>query len=203
MIRSHFGKALVALLALSFAATAQEPPANLAEEAERAKDEAEILTAIRETKLALVRAAEAELKRAEVAHARISKVFAMGAASREEIDGSASALDAAKAQILVRTAEAREAEVRLLAAKRRQERLAAAKAVPVKVVADTQADRLDKIIKQLQQLIDLNEALVKKAEELERSTKQAKTDRDAMAKLLDALHKDVQEIEKKVDKLRK
>jgi beta-lactamase regulating signal transducer with metallopeptidase domain len=112
------------------AASRPAPPAAAnrsmpAEEVERINDEVELLEAQRETKVAMVRVAEAAVKQAVVNYNRVEQLRKSGAVPPEEIDKLRGEVENAEAQLAVRRAELKEHEVKIAQARRRAERAAA------------------------------------------------------------------------------
>lgn len=135
----------------------RDPTAGLAEQIEQARDEMELLEANLEVKRALLAAAEKTFAQARRQADRMAQLNKNGAVSEGEYQSALQRAEEAEAQLLVKRAELREPEVRLLQAKRRLEKLQkTAKVQPpadAKEVSKTPAaedlDRLKKLETQL------------------------------------------------------
>jgi multidrug resistance efflux pump len=92
-----------------------------AEATKRLAEEVESIEAHLQTKKAYVQAATVSLLAAERTFERVSKLVAAGNATRETADDAKIAMEAAKAQVMIREAEANEVAVKLKHAKRRVE----------------------------------------------------------------------------------
>jgi beta-lactamase regulating signal transducer with metallopeptidase domain len=137
--------------------TATKLGANLADQIEQARDEMELLEANLEVKRALYQAAEKTFAQARRQADRMAQLTKSGAVSEGEYQTALQTAEQAEAQLLVKRAELREPEVRLMQAKRRLERLQmAAKGQPSadtkeapKTPAAEDLDRLKKLETQL------------------------------------------------------
>lgn len=95
------------------------------------EEEAETLEANRDVRKAFIRAAEVAVKVAEVNAARVEKLVATNAVSKEELEKTRLEIEAAKAQLEIRVAEMKEVEVRVKFAKKRLEDAKAAGVRPL------------------------------------------------------------------------
>jgi beta-lactamase regulating signal transducer with metallopeptidase domain len=135
----------------------RNPAAGFTEQVEQARDEMELLEANLEVKRALFAAAEKTFAQARRYADRIAQLNKSGAVSEGEYQAALQKAEEAEAQLLVKRAELREPEVRLLQAKRRLEKLqktakdqppADAKVAPKSSTAED-LDRLKKLETQL------------------------------------------------------
>jgi hypothetical protein len=85
----------------------------------RLEEEVETLEAQRDTKKAIVKAAEVGVRAATVGLERVSRIAASGASSKEDVDRAKLEVEAAQAQLDIRLAEMKEIEVKIKYAKKR------------------------------------------------------------------------------------
>jgi beta-lactamase regulating signal transducer with metallopeptidase domain len=110
------------------------------ESANQLKDELELLVAQRETKQAMVRAAEAALKTATVKLANTTHLAGQNVVSQQEVDLYRNAAASAEAQLAVRKGELKEQDVKIAQAKRRLERATTARLVRPTETRQTRPD---------------------------------------------------------------
>jgi beta-lactamase regulating signal transducer with metallopeptidase domain len=98
--------------------------------ADQLKDELELLVAQRETKQAMVRVAEADLKIATGQLDNTARLAKQNVVSQQEVNQVRNAAASAEAQLAVRKAELNEHDVKIAQAKRRLERATVARPAP-------------------------------------------------------------------------
>jgi beta-lactamase regulating signal transducer with metallopeptidase domain len=106
-----------------FQARADHAAANLAEQIEHARDEVELMEANLEVKRAQYAAAERAVAQARKHAERVGQLAKSNAISQEEYLAALQRAESDEAQLLIKRAELREPEVRLMQAKRRLARL--------------------------------------------------------------------------------
>jgi beta-lactamase regulating signal transducer with metallopeptidase domain len=100
------------------------------ENANQLKDELELLVAQRETKQAMVRVAEADLKIATIKLSNTARLAQQNVVSQQEVNLVRNAAASAEAQLAVRKGELKEQDVKIAQAKRRLEHATAARLAP-------------------------------------------------------------------------
>lgn len=193
--------AVVGVLALACGASAvqfrpaPQPKAapSKGEAAKRLVEEVEAIEAHLQTKHAYIRAAQVALKAAELTLDRVGKLGG-------PLDEAKLALEAAKAQLTIREAEANEVAVKLKHAKRRAEDTpkaeASAKLAEVKAAVEKSKAELATADAELKRLVDLAKRGIVAQADLDAAVakhRQAKEQVDALTALADRLQRMVDE----------